>query len=245
MRWLLLVLSFAFLHVTLARSDEATDLRDRAIKACAKEPADLKKLKIHTLKAKGISRIGPEPAPATFELAAVWPSQVRLSWEFGVGAAKNVLTIVGTDDRGWKKIGDMKATELNVEDLNDFRADAYAIWVSTLSTLNDADSKLALVPPSKVNGEPVVGLKVTRRSWPEISLYFDDKTALLRKMAYKSREAGVTLNKELIYDGHKDFKGLLLPTKQTMLIQGREMLAWSEVEYTFPEKIEPKLFEKP
>jgi len=245
MRRLLLLFSFALLYPALARSDEVTDLRDRAIKACAKDPADFKKLKTHTLKAKGIWRSGPEPTPVSFELAAVWPSQARFHWEFGVGAAKTSLTIVGADDRAWRKVGDMKSVEFGVEDFNDFRADAYAIWVSTLTTLNDLDSRLAIGPPAKVNGEPVVSLKVTRRSWPEITLYFDEKTMLLRKMTYKAREAGVTANKELIYDGHKLSNGLMLPSKQSMILQGREIYSWTEMEYAFPEKIEAKLFEKP
>jgi len=245
MRSLVLIVAIAVLCPTAAFSDDVSDLRDRVLKAVAKDPADLKKLKTHTLKAKGISRIGPEPSPATFEMSAVWPGQVRLQWEFGVGANKNTLIVAGTDDRGWKKISDMKAIDLSVEEFNDFRSDTYAIWVSTLSTLSDVDSKLAMAAPSKVNGEPVVGLKVSRRSLPEITLYFDEKTALLRKMTYKSRDAGVTLNKEIIYEGHKDFNGLMMPTKQTTMIQNREMLTWNEMEFAFPEKIEAKVFEKP
>jgi hypothetical protein len=245
MRRRLLIVAIAFLFPAAARPDDASDLRDRALKAAAKDPADLKKLKIHTLKAKGINHAGPDPSPATYELAAAWPTQVRHRWELGVGPAKTTVTLVGIDDRGWRKIGDMKATDLGVEDLNDFRADTYAIWVSTLSTLNDADSKLSSAPPSKVNGELVLGLRVSRRSWPEITLYFDAKTSLLRKMAYRAREAGVTANKEFIYDAHKEIKGVMLPTKQTLLIANREVFSWTDVEYDFPEKLESKLFEKP
>lgn len=245
MRPLLLVLSFALVLTPAVRADEATDLRDRAIKAFAKDPSDIKKMRVHTLKAKGTMKIANEPMPAMFEESAVWPGQVRFHWEWGTGAAKNSVTLGGVDDRGWRRIGTSATMDLSIEEQNDLRADAYAMWVATLSTLSEIDSKLTVVTPIKINGDPAFGIKVTRRSFPDVSLYFDEKTGLLRKMAYRSREAGVTLNKELIYDGHKQIKGLMLPTKQTIVIQGKEAFAWAEMEYEFPEKIDAKVFEMP
>ena len=200
---------------------------------------------VYTLKAKGITKIGPEPSPATYELSAVWPGKVRFHWDFGVGANKSSLTIVGVDDRGWRKIGTGAATDLTVEDSNDVRADSYAMWVSTLSTLTRPDNRLAVAPATKINGMSAFGLTVSRRSFPDITLYFDEKNGWLRKMAYRSRDAGVTLKKAMIYDGHKNIHGLMLPTKQSTIIDGKEAFAWSDIEYTFPEKIDPKVFAKP
>lgn len=245
MRRLLLVLPFVLVIPAVARPDEVADLRDRALKAFAKDPADIKKIRVHTLKAKGITKLGGEPSPATYEESAVWPGHVRFFWEFGTGSSKNNITIAGIDDRAWRKVGTAGVADLGPEELNDFRADAYAMWVSTLSTMSDAESKLTMAAPTKVNGVPVLGLKVSRRSFPDITLYFDEKSGLLRKMSYRSREAGVNLNKEMIYEGHKDVKGLMLPTKLTIVIQGREAFAWGEMEYGFPEKIDAKTFEKP
>jgi hypothetical protein len=241
---LLLVLVVALISNASIRADDATELRDRAIKAHAKDPADIKKFRVHTIKAKGESRLAPDPVPATFELAAVWPGKMRVSWEFGTGAMKNVVTLCGSDDRGWKA-GSFPTTEMTIEEMNDFRSDAYAVWVSTLSTLSDAETKLAPAAKSKVNDSPVIGLKVSRRPWPDVTLYFDEKNYLLRKMAYRSREAGVFLNKEVVFDGHKETAGLQLPTKQSTIMQGRELYRWTEMQYAFPEKIDPKTFEKP
>lgn len=245
MRPLLLVLSFALVLTPAVRADEATDLRDRALKAFAKDSSDIKKMRVHTLKAKGTMKIANEPMPAMFEESAVWPGQVRFFWEWGTGATKNSVTLGGVDDRGWRKIGTAPAMDLSIEEQNDLRADAYAMWVATLSTLSETDSNLAVATPTKINGGPAFGIKVTRRSFPDVTLYFDEKTGLLRKMAYRSREAGVTLNKELIYDGHKQIKGLMLPTKQTIVIQGKEAFVWGELNYEFPEKIDAKTFERP
>jgi hypothetical protein len=244
---LLVVLLFALIVVAVARADEATDLRDRAIKAQAKDPADLKKFRVHTFKAKGVSKLkDPDhPEPATWDVAAAWPANIRLTWELGDTDKKTRFTLISTGDRGWQSGTNNPTQELMLEVLNDVRTDAYAIWVSTLTTLTDAETTLTYAGKSKLNDQPVLGLKVSRRPWPDITLYFDEKTSLLRKMAYRSREAGVLLNKEFLYDGYKEVNGLMVATKHRTIIQGREIANWTEVEYAFPDKIDPKTFEKP
>lgn len=244
MRAIFLALPLAILFAATARSDEASDLRDRAIKAYAKDPADLKKIRIHTLKAKGVSTIGNEPVPVTVEMAASWPGHLKAISEFGTGANKRVIAMCGADDRGWKKIDAGMPFEFSGEELSDFRGDAYAVWVSTLITLNDADSKLTAAGRAKVGDDPVLGLKVSRRSWPDVTLYFHEKSGLLRKMSYRSGALGATTSKDVTYDGHKQSGGLMLPTRQTTNIDGKELYTWTEMEYAFPEKLDPKVFEK-
>jgi len=36
----------------------------------------------------------------------------------------------------------------------------------------------------------------------------------------------------------------MLPTRQTTTIDGKELYTWTEMEYAFPGKLDPKLFEK-
>jgi len=245
MRLPILAILFAPLIAPAARADEAADLCDRVLKAHAKDPADLKKFRNHTMKAKGIYKAAGENAPATWEVFAVWPGQMRLTWEWRAGEKKTSSTVITTGDRGWQAISGMSTEELRLEMLNDVRADVHAIWVATLTTLKDPETRLALGGKSQVGDTPVVGLKVSRRPWPDITLYFDEKTGLLRKMAYRSRESGVFVDKEFLYDGHKDVDGIKVPTKQIIRVGGIEIADWNEVEYAFPEKIDAKKFEKP
>lgn len=244
MRAVILSLSLAIIFSATARADEVTDLRDRVLKAYAKDPADIKKIRVHTLKAKGFSTLGEKPVPVTVELAASWPGHLKAVSEFGSGATKNIFTMCGTNDRGWKKFNTDAAIDLSVDETADFRGDAYGIWVSTLTTLNDADSKLSGAGRAKVGDDPVLGLKVSRPSWQDVTLYFHEKTGLLRKMTYRSRDHGATTTKDVTYDGHKLSGGLMLPTRQTTTIDGRELYTWTEMDYAFPEKIDPKVFEK-
>ena len=96
-----------------------------------------------------------------------------------------------------------------------------------------------------MGGDAVVGLKLSRRPWPDITLYFDEKTYLLRKMTYRARDSGIVVTKEMIFSDHADVAGIKLPTRQTALVQGKEIYTWKDMEYAFPDKIDPKTFEKP
>src|SRR5262249_7786251 len=135
--------------------------------------------------------------------------------------------------------------DLSVEELNDFRTDVYGVFASNLLTLTEPETKLSLGPRTKVGNDPVVGLKLSRRPYPEVTLLFDEKTSVLRKMSYRGRENGIVLSKEMIFGGHKEIGGLTLPTTQTMFIQQKEVYTWTEMNFGFPDKLDDKTFDKP
>ena len=245
MRQLLLALPLALALPTAVRADEAADLRDRVLKAAAKDPAEIQKFKIFTLKAKGTSRVTGAALPANFELVAVYPSKLKATWEFGEGAGKNFVTIAAADDRGWRRGSNFPVADLSAEELNDFRSDVYAVFASTLLTLTEKETKVTLGERSKVGDDPVVSLKLSRRPYPEVTLSFDEKTLLLRKMAYRSRENGVVMLKEMVYSNHKPNGGLILPTTQTTYVKGQEVYTWKEMTFEFPDKLDGKTFDRP
>lgn len=245
MRHLLLALPLALVLPTAARPDEAADLRDRVLKAAAGDPADIQKFKLYTLQARGTSKVTGEALPANFELVAVYPSKLKAAWEFGEGAGKNLVTICAADDRGWRRGNNFPVADLSAEELNDFRSDVYAVFASTLLTLTEKETKVTLGERSKVGPDPVVSLKLTRRPYPEVTLSFDEKTLLLRKMAYRSRENGVVTLKEMVYSNHKPTGGLMLPTTQSTYVRGQEVYTWKEMTFTFPDRLDAKTFERP
>jgi len=228
-----------------ARPDEVTDLRDRVLKAAAKDPADIQKFKAFALKAKGTSLLGPEPAPGSFELVAVYPGKLKVSWVFETGDGKTAVSVCAADDKGWRSQTGAPTRDMTVEELNDLRTDTYGVFASTLLALTEPETKLSLAGRSKLGGDPVVGLRLSRRPFPEVSLYFDEKTYLLRKMTYKGRENGVIVSKEMVFGGYKEVGGLMLPTTQSTRAQGEEKYNLAEIEFTFPDSLDPKTFEKP
>jgi hypothetical protein len=242
---LVLALPFAFLVTTSARSDEVTELRDRVLHAAAKDPADIQKFKLFRLKAKGTSKMSAEPTEATFELTAVYPGKVKSTWEFGGAENRKFVTDCAADDRGWRKGSDFPAIDVSVEELNDYRTDVYAVFSSTLITLTEPETKVSLAGRSKVGVDPVVGLQLSRRPYPPVTLLFDEKTYQLRKMSYRGRVNGVVMTKEMTYGGHKSVGGLSLPTTQTTTVDGREIYTWTEMTFDFPDKLDSKTFDKP
>jgi hypothetical protein len=242
---LLLTLLFLLAVPAVAHPDEVTDLRDRVLKAAAKDPADVQKFKAFTLKAKGTSLLGPEPAVGTFELVAVYPGKLKVSWAFGSGDTKTAVSVCANDDKGWRSQSGAPARDMTIEELNDLRTDTYGVFASTLLTLTEPETKLAPGGRSKVGGAPVVGLKLSRRPFPEVTLYFDEKTYLLRKMTYRGRENGVVVSKEMVFGGYKEVGGLMLPTTQSTSAEGKEAYNLAEMQFTFPDRLDLRTFDKP
>jgi hypothetical protein len=246
MRQTLFAITVAVLVPTTARTDEAGDLKDRVLKAAAKDPADIQKFKLYTLKAKGTSRVPGDdrPVPTGFELIAVYPGKLKVTWKVGEGALRHEVTRCASDDRGWQSGNSFPTSDLSTEDLNDFRTDMHGVFCSTLLALTEKETQVTLGERSKVGEDPVVSLKLSRRPYPEIMLYFDEKTHLLRKMAYRSRQAGVTKYREFVYDGHKLVGGLMLPTTQTTYVADKEAYKWDEMTFEFPDKLDGRTFDK-
>ena len=246
MRQLLFAIPLTLLFPTAARSDEAADLKDRVLKAAAKDPADILKFKLYTLKAKGTSRVptADKPLPTTFELAAVYPGKLKATWNVGEGEFKHIVTRCASDDRGWQSGNSFPTSELSTEDLNDLRTDMYGVFCSTLLTLTEKETRVTLGERAKVGVDSVVSLKLSRRPYPDVTLYFDEKSHLLRKMAYRSRQAGLTKSREFVYDGHKLVGGLMLPTTQTTYVDRKEAYKWDEMTFEFPDKLDGRTFER-
>ena len=245
MRRFLFALSFAVALPAPARPDEVSELRDRVLRAAARDPADIQKFKLYTMRAKGTSKVSPEPVAATFDLAVVYPGKLKATWEFGGGENKQFVTVCASDDKGWRLGTNFPPTDLTVDQLNDFRTDVYGVFCSTLVALTEPDTRVSLSGRSKVGDTPVVGLKLSRRPYPDVTLLFDEKTYHLRKMSYRGRENGVVMTKEMVYGGHKQVGGLTLPTTQTTFVDGKAIYTWTEMNFAFPDRLDGKTFDKP
>ena len=135
MRVVYIAFLFAIASGHMARADDATDLRDRALKAHFQNPNDIKKYRTVSISATGTVRSELEPTPATWEVQAIWPRKMRASYSFGGAGTKNIVTMTATDDRGWIQRGNLAAADFSLEQITDYWGDAYAIWVATVTTL--------------------------------------------------------------------------------------------------------------
>jgi hypothetical protein len=225
--------------------DEAGDLAEKAMKARGGDAARMAKMKNVVSTATGTMRIGKDDVKIRREIAATWPDNFLIVFSFVEGSTPKTVAISHSGDTGWTRTSGMPVEELGVDKLNDFLADSYGERLSTFLPLTEPGLKLTSLGKGRIGGETLVGLKVARRGWPEMSLYFDPTTMNLRKAQYRSREAGIPRNKEITFDGYKDFGGYQLPTKQVITIEGKELTNYGEIQYTLPETIDKKRFAKP
>jgi hypothetical protein len=182
--------------------------------------------------------------PFTDELVVSLPDRMRLTVVSG-GTQKTRVVQVVNGDKGWVFAGG-RASEMGKDRLSEMREEVYLLWVTTLAPLSrDTAFTLAPLPEEKVNGRPVVGVKVTAKGHTDVRLYFDRETSLLVKAARKTSEAGVKFEQEYLFGDHKEFEGVRLPTKVTELRDGRRATELGGIAYKFPRSIEATTFDRP
>ncbi len=153
------------------------------------------------------------------------PTQSRVK----IDGNKVKIMEVLNGDRGWKLSAGGGAVELDRGRLAEVQEEAYVWWLVTLAPLLKDGFDLDVLPETKVDGRPAVGVKVTARGRPDASLYFDKESGLLVKVARRAREAGVPVDKEYYYSEYKDVDGVKVPGKEVVHLNGRK---FTEVQYS-------------
>src|SRR5262245_7999818 len=78
----------------------------------------------------------------------------------------NVFTMVVSGDKGWMEQGG-DATPMEKEQLANAIQDQRARWISSLLPLKDKAFKLSKIESVEVDKKPALGVKVTRKDYPE------------------------------------------------------------------------------
>jgi hypothetical protein len=231
--------------VSEADARAAQEIVERAIQAHVGSAERLAKLRVYQSLSKGTMYAPIGELGAVREVQALWPDTVRVTFLLTMPDGNKRVSLVLTSERGWRQTGDDPPSDLDQEDLSEIRPDVYAIWMSTLIPLQDKTATVAPLGEAEVTGQRCVGIKASRRGWPDVSLYFDAQTGLLSKLGYKGREAGVAAYKETYFSDYKDFDGLKLAAKQVQFYDRRKASDWAAIDYHFPERIDRAIFEKP
>jgi hypothetical protein len=75
-------------------------------------------------------------------------------------------------------------------------------------------------------------------------LFFDKETKLFQGMAYKGREGGQLVDREIVWKELKDYDGVKLPSVITEYVAGRKIAEWRQNQYDLT-KPDPKAFKLP
>ena len=131
------------------------------------------------------------------------------------------------------------------------RNEVYAMWVQSLSPLVAADSgfKLKEVAGKDVDGKPTAGVQVDREGKATVTLYFEKATGLLTRMDKKTKNEFENWKESVDEVYLSDWKeiggGVKAYHKMKVLRDGKPFIESDMSDFKRPEKLDPKLFEKP
>jgi hypothetical protein len=227
------------LFLSAGDREDALAIIDRAIKAHGGEEA-LTKAQNAVRKGSGIQGSGGQEAPFTDVITMNLPNKLRLNIEIGKG---NTVVLVYNGEQGWQRSGGA-VTEMGRDFRDEIREEAYILWLTTLAPLKKEGFDLAPVAEIKVDGKPAEGVKVSRKSYRQVRLYFDKGTGMLVKISGAGRVSGVVVEKEYLYSAYKDFDGARLFTQCVEMINGSKKSELKTATYEL-RKSEDNVFTRP
>jgi hypothetical protein len=239
------VLLLASLCVRADDQADITALLDKAIKAHGGEEK-LSKLKGSTIKGKGKFYGFGDALDFTSEAAHQSPDKSRELIKSNLMGQDFTMLQVFAGGKGWITMnGDTQ--ELSDDQLAEGKVNLYAEWIRQLYPLKDKEFKLAKVADIKVGANDAAGIKVSRKDYPDVNLYFDKKTGLLvqRTMKVKDMQSGDQVEEVVVYDDYKDADGIKYAAKGTISRGGKKYVEVEVLEVKHSEKLDDKLFAKP
>ncbi len=247
MRGLLSLTLALAVTTTTARADEPAEVRailDKAVQAAGGE-ANLARARTYTQKATG-KFFGPaRPVAFTGEWVVNLPAQVREAIEAESDGMKFRAVKVIDGDKGWLRVNNGSAEELDKDALAEAREQLYALDVATLLPLKEKEYTLAALGESKVGERPAVGVKVTRPGRPAVSLSFDKEKGWLLRVEFSAPFRKTSARWEIVYDDYHDVGGLKRPKKTTIRRDGKVFVESEVTEFKPLDKVDAKQFEKP
>jgi hypothetical protein len=178
--------------------------------------------------------------PFTGLYAAQPPDKFKMEIE-------NVFTIVFVGDKGWTNMGG-ETKEMTKQELAVHKNDHRAGWIATIAPLTSKDFTLKAIGEVKVDDRPAVGVKVSRKDYPDVKLYFDKKTHLLVKSEHATKAAEEKykdVTAEMYYSKHKKIDGVQVPTHLVMKRDGKLYVEADVQDLKAVGKLDDSVFAKP
>jgi hypothetical protein len=226
-------------YVWTGGGDDGRAIVNQAIKAMGGEK-NLKKHQSFTFEDKGTYYGMGDGLPYTGKFAVQYPDKYRME-------IVGVFVIVLNGDKGWTSgMGEVKEMEKDQFDVQ--RHDHKAGWIQSILPLTDKAYQLKAAGEEKVDGKAARVVKVSRKDYPEVTLYFDKATNLLVKSEFMTKAADLKFKEvkmENYFSAYKDVEGAQTPFKMVMKRDGKLYVEAEVTEYKTTTKHDPKTFAKP
>jgi hypothetical protein len=156
-----------------------------------------------------------------------------------------VFTICLDGDKGWMK-SDKGVTDLPKEELETQQINQKAGWIMSLLPLKDKAYDLATDGNTEVEGMKTAIIKVSRKGYPSVKLFFDKKSDHLVKSQFKTRssEQNKEVTAEFYFSDFKERAGVTMPQHVVLKHDGK-LFVEADVTEMKPAKLDAKTFAKP
>jgi hypothetical protein len=226
-----------------ARADDAAAVVEKAVQAMAGSELRLHRLSTIIRTDRGtLFLMGEVPVQRTVYLSP--PDRLKYDGSITINAQPQALVLALNGVNGWTK-ADMEVKDLNPGQFDVLLDELYAQWLMTLLPLRQKGVALKSAPAVTIAGKPAVGVRVPRRGRSDSVVYFDAAGGLPVKVKMKAREGALEVDRDYDLAGYKDFDGIKLPTRITVLQNGRKIEDWTVQRYETPDRLDAALFKKP
>jgi outer membrane lipoprotein-sorting protein len=153
---------------------------------------------------------------------------------------------VSNGAKAWESVNGNTA-ELDKENLESSRESHYTEQISSLRGLNTPGLILSPLGESKVDGKPVIGVRVTCKEHRDVKLYFDKQKGLLIKREVRTKEPMTRkeYDEVQLYSDFKNVSGLMIPFKIAVNHDGSQYFTFEISDVTLSEKLPDNVFVKP
>ncbi len=226
-------------------ADDAQAVLDRAIKAYG-GPDKLAKLKTVQTKSKGTVEVAGGLS-FTEETQVQLPAQFKSVTQLDVNGQSVTVTTVFDKDKGWVQAAG-QTKELEGKALDETKELVYLMGLGRLTPLKDAKKyEVSLVGDDKVEGKPVVGIRVASKGHKDVNLYFSKDTGLLAKITRQALDlmTGQEIQEERIIQEYQPVDGIPAAKKAVINRDGKKFMEVEVQEVKHLESLDDSTFAKP
>lgn len=231
----------------LASDDKDADaIVDKAIQAVGGQEK-LAPFKAAQWKSKGTITLQESDNEFTAKSAAEGLDRFRTEFDADINGNNLKGQTVIDGDKGWRKVGDGDAQELDSDALaNEKRLLYLQLVAMNPMLLKDKTFKTESAGEEKVGDKPAVGLKVTGPDGKDFTLYFDKETGLLlREVAKVIGWDANEFTQDTTYSDYKDFDGIKKATNTNTKRDGEKFVSATLTDFKVLEKLDSDTFKKP
>jgi hypothetical protein len=161
---------------------------------------------------------------------------------------QNFTQIVCYDGKEmWIAIGGKVIMTITGKDLEPIKEQIHAEELAGLALFGEKGLEFSVVGDSKVGENEVVGIKVSKKDYKDVTLFFDKKTGLLAKSEYRGLDFQTKneVNEEKVLHDYKKVDGVLRPSRIVVNRDGKKFLEMEFTEQKHVDKLDDGTFDKP